>query len=165
MQRHYSRKVNQSKGAQNTVPLVTWNSYTIFSDIFGPHEYMGVSKNRGTSKSSILMGVFPYKPSMLGYQNFRKHPYTANKKQTSPLTYLQRSSWALEGRPSPTPDSKPHAFPVEACISWAVFCMMWDMLPNDFVSQLTRRLWSEWSGSRHRGDTSTTLDEPAIPKT
>ena len=32
---------------------------------------MGVSKNRGTPKS----WVFPYKPSILGYPYFWKHPY------------------------------------------------------------------------------------------
>ena len=37
--------------------------------------YMGVSKNRGTPKSSILIGVFHYKPSILGYPYFWKHPY------------------------------------------------------------------------------------------
>ena len=39
---------------------------------------MGVSKNRGTSKSSIFMGfsiINPYKPSILGYHYFWKHPY------------------------------------------------------------------------------------------
>ena len=31
---------------------------------------MGVSENRGTPKSSILIGVFHYKPSILGYPMF-----------------------------------------------------------------------------------------------
>ena len=35
---------------------------------------VGVSENWGISKSSILMGVFPYKPSIFGYHYFRKHP-------------------------------------------------------------------------------------------
>ena len=40
------------------------------------HEYyMGVSKNRCTPKSSILIGFFPYKPSILGYHYFWKHQY------------------------------------------------------------------------------------------
>ena len=34
---------------------------------------MGISKNSGTPKSSILIG-FPYKPSILGYHYFWKHP-------------------------------------------------------------------------------------------
>ena len=38
-------------------------------------KYMGVSKNRGTPKSSILIGIFHYKPSILGYHYFWKHPY------------------------------------------------------------------------------------------
>ena len=33
-------------------------------------DLMGVSKNRGTPKSSILIGVFHYKPSILGYPYF-----------------------------------------------------------------------------------------------
>ena len=38
--------------------------------------YMGVSKNRGTPKSSILIiRVFPYKPSILGYPYSWKHPH------------------------------------------------------------------------------------------
>ncbi len=37
---------------------------------------MDVSKNRGTPKSSILIGFFHYKPSILGYPYFfSKHPY------------------------------------------------------------------------------------------
>ena len=40
---------------------------------------LGVSKNNGTPKSSILIGVsmgFHYKPSILGYPYFWKHPYS-----------------------------------------------------------------------------------------
>ena len=37
-------------------------------------DLMGGSKNRGTPKSSILIGVFHYKPSILGYPYFWKHP-------------------------------------------------------------------------------------------
>ena len=43
-----------------------------------PQAHMGVSKNRGTPKSSILIcfnRVFHYKPSILGYPHFWKHPY------------------------------------------------------------------------------------------
>ena len=36
---------------------------------------MDVSENSGTPKSSILVGVFHYKPSILGYPYFWKHPY------------------------------------------------------------------------------------------
>ena len=44
---------------------------------------VGISKNRGTPKSSILMGFFHYKPSILGYPYFRKHPCRACKLQSS----------------------------------------------------------------------------------
>ena len=37
---------------------------------------MGVSKNRCTPKSSILIGFSHYKPSILGYPYFWKHPYS-----------------------------------------------------------------------------------------
>ena len=37
--------------------------------------HMGVSKNSGTPKSSISIGVFHYKPSILGYLYFWKHPH------------------------------------------------------------------------------------------
>ena len=40
-------------------------------------KYLGVSKNRGTPKSSILIGynrVFHYKPSILGYPPFLETP-------------------------------------------------------------------------------------------
>ena len=40
-----------------------------------PIYHMGVFKNRGTPKSSILIGFSNYKPSILGYPYFRKHPY------------------------------------------------------------------------------------------
>ena len=46
--------------------------------------YMGVSKNRGTPKSSIFNKVFHYKPSILGYPYFWKHPYI--------YIYIQKAS-------------------------------------------------------------------------
>ena len=36
---------------------------------------MGVSKNNGIPKSSHFNRVFHYKPSILGYPYFWKHPY------------------------------------------------------------------------------------------
>jgi len=36
---------------------------------------LGVSKNSGTPKSSILIGFSIYKPSILGYPYFWKHPF------------------------------------------------------------------------------------------
>ena len=37
--------------------------------------FVGVSENSGAPKSSILIGGFHYKPSILGYPYFWKHPY------------------------------------------------------------------------------------------
>ena len=39
------------------------------------HQYLGVSKNNGIPKSSTLMRFFHYKPSILGYPYFWKHPF------------------------------------------------------------------------------------------
>ncbi len=47
------------------------------------HVYLGVFKNRGTPKSSILIGVFPYKPSILGYPYFWKHPRVCYEKPSN----------------------------------------------------------------------------------
>ena len=42
--------------------------------------YMGVSKNNGGApKSSILIGLSNYKPSILGYPYFWKHQYIKKK--------------------------------------------------------------------------------------
>ena len=44
-------------------------------------KHMGVSKNSGfPPKSSMLMRVFHYKPSILGYPYFWKHLYGTNQK-------------------------------------------------------------------------------------
>ena len=43
-----------------------------------PNSFMGVSQNNGSPKSSILIGfsiINHYKPSILGYPYFWKHPY------------------------------------------------------------------------------------------
>ena len=42
---------------------------------------MDVSENRGTPKSSISNRVFHYKPSILGYPYFWKHPYLIPQNQ------------------------------------------------------------------------------------
>ncbi len=56
---------------------------------------MGVSKNRGTPKSSHFNRIFHYKPSILGYHYFWKHPYR--------YTYWYQSSISWVGfSPQPT---------------------------------------------------------------
>ena len=50
-------------------------SYPTFMDSLHIYIYMDVSKISGTPKSSIFYRVFHYKPSILGYHHFRKHPY------------------------------------------------------------------------------------------
>ena len=47
---------------------------------------MGVSKNRGTPKSSILIGCSLNKPSILGYPYFWKHPYSSGQISSRPHT-------------------------------------------------------------------------------
>ena len=59
---------------------------------------MGVSNNRGTPKSSHFNRVFHYKPSILGYPYFWKHPYNIYYQTgrvssiTFPATFLQDGS-------------------------------------------------------------------------
>ena len=53
---------------------------------------MDVSKNTGTPKSSILIGVFHYKPSVLGYHYFRKHPYISTL-HFQPLRWMRKQTW------------------------------------------------------------------------
>ena len=48
---------------------------------------MGVSKNNGTPKSSILNRVFHHKPSILGYPYVWKHPNTPPKITVSSTTF------------------------------------------------------------------------------
>ena len=43
------------------------------------HKYMGVSKNRGTPKSSILIGFSTINPSILGYPWFLETPTCSSK--------------------------------------------------------------------------------------
>ena len=42
---------------------------------------MDVSKNNCTPKSFILIGIFHYKPSILGLPYFRKHPYRQTQRE------------------------------------------------------------------------------------
>ena len=46
----------------------------------GYKPYMGVSENGGTPKSSHFNRDFHYKPSILGYHYFWKHPYVGGLK-------------------------------------------------------------------------------------
>ena len=51
-------------------------------------KYMGVSENSGFSTQIIHFNrVFHYKPSMLGYPYFWKHPYTTGKKGGISMKY------------------------------------------------------------------------------
>ena len=56
--------------------MVNWHPQ---EELIGTHWkvyiHMDVSENSGTPKSSILTRVFLYKPSILGYPYFWKHPY------------------------------------------------------------------------------------------
>ena len=53
---------------------------------FGCHnpQHLGVSLNGGTPKSSILLGFSHYKPSILGYHNFRKPPSASDQTKGKP---------------------------------------------------------------------------------
>ena len=74
---------------------------------------MDVSKNSGTPKSSILNNVnrvFPYKPSILGYHYFWKHPYASYiimQITKGPLgMFLPGKSTDAEGPPRKSGDRK-----------------------------------------------------------
>ena len=78
--------------------------------------YMGVSKNSGTPKSSILIGVFHHKPSILGYPYFWKHPYFElinNHTKTTSNSLIQLMS--IPGRKVLTYTSFCLGFPWKLC--------------------------------------------------
>ena len=56
-----------------TSPKPLFFAGTVFGNIFDNH--MDVSKNRGTPQIIHFNRVFDYKPSILGYPYFWKHPY------------------------------------------------------------------------------------------
>ena len=59
--------------------------------------YMGVSKNRGITKSSHFNRVFHYKPSILRYHYFWKHPYTLS----NPGPFFHCSNKKFPGKTAP----------------------------------------------------------------
>ena len=64
--------------------------------------YMDVSENSGTPKSSILIGVFHYnyKPSILGYPDFWKHPYLTYWLVALYHVLLANITWENQRKPS-----------------------------------------------------------------
>ena len=68
-----------------------------FQDAILASSYMGVSKKNGTPKSSILIGVFHHKPSILGYPYFRKHPY-----QCSSIYFMMKLWTVFDFKPFQT---------------------------------------------------------------
>ena len=53
--------------------LTLW-FFPVYVDEIWP-SYLGGSENSGTPKSSIFNRIFHYKPSILGYHYFWKHPF------------------------------------------------------------------------------------------
>ena len=71
--------------------------------------YMDASENNGTPKSPILIGVFHYKPSILGYHYFWKHPYRDNT--TIEIVIVQiRAFEVIEGGPWESDTCRPGHF-------------------------------------------------------
>ena len=68
---------NWSPGEPTTIHQNTSESNMVVSCLQTPEKDidMGVSKNTGTPKSSILIGFSIFRPSILGYPYFWKHPY------------------------------------------------------------------------------------------
>ena len=58
-----SSRAGKHRWVRNTTTRSWWESIWM------------LPKNRGTPKSSILIGKIPYKPSILGYHYFWKHPF------------------------------------------------------------------------------------------
>ena len=127
---------------------------------------LGVSKNRGTPKSSILIGVFHYKPSILGYPYFWKHPpvffLIPPKKNKCHLVVRTTGSPSLKAcapgvRPSPRQSRDPITtwviFEVKKHISFLVFRIgytrnffrMIECIGKRFLHQT--RIWNKlWKG-------------------
>ena len=57
--------------------------------------HMGVSKNRGTPKSSHFNRRFHYKPSILGYPYFWKHPYPNKQPDFFPVAWFFKDKWEV----------------------------------------------------------------------
>ena len=59
--------------------------------------YMGVSKNMGTPQIIHSNRIFHYKPFILGFPYFWKHPYTTSPPKENACTYLNPPFWNLQG--------------------------------------------------------------------
>ena len=78
-------------------PIPKWSTYEILY-----HTYMGVSKNKGTPKSPILIGFSIINHPFWEYQYFWKHPYTHNYIYLEPnwgftLFWMEGKGLVLEG--------------------------------------------------------------------
>ena len=62
---------------------------------------MDVSENNGTTKIIHFNRVFRYKPSILGYPHFWKHPYQAHISLFCPWSMKFWRSWYGDYRPVP----------------------------------------------------------------
>ena len=69
-----SMEISQ-KPSQNRQQVTVYCRVWISADQRAPQkEHVGVSKNNGTPQTIHVNGVFHYKPSILGYPYFWKHP-------------------------------------------------------------------------------------------
>jgi len=67
---------NKTTSQKEKLRAGTKSNETLLSDqSLSSPTHMDVSENNGTPKSSILIGVFHYKPSIVGYPYFWKHSY------------------------------------------------------------------------------------------
>ena len=95
---------------------------------------MGGSENRGTPKSSHFSKVFHYKPSILGYPYFWKHPYSDStfKNKKSGGTKL----WGLRGLALL---SERYVMSCMSCLSWVEAVK--DVHPWNLTWNLKRSPW------------------------
>ena len=74
---------------QNRWQMAGWRTYSKVGDRKGSENKsnMGASENRGVSTQIIHFNkVFHYKPSILGYPYFWKHPYVETVSSTFVIT-------------------------------------------------------------------------------
>ena len=79
--------------------------------------HLDASKNRGTPKASILIGKIPYKPSILGYHYFWKHPFGCRIAPLPPP--IRRGVYPLLTTPSRSAGRRAHqmVLPMEVAFS------------------------------------------------
>ena len=112
--------------------------------------YVDVSKNRGTPESSILIGFFHYKPSILGYPYFWKHPNDSrnslNTCHMARIFELPRQSWANPLRGNFIFSCRSWWLTTEGTCCWTMMYFGTQLMPfADRAGSFFFHLLSQWS--------------------